>query len=148
MTRQQKRALRKQQGLNNPAEQQVAGGVTAIGWSFRSGPLPSAKELAEYEQVVPGSGQLIVQKFAQQSDHRRELEAVVVKGNDRRANRGQWMAWSLSAMALLGGTYLIATGKPTAGLVAIIGAISGLVIVFVTGKVAQAAERKEKRQGR
>jgi len=146
LTRQQKRALKRKQQVN-PAENPI-GGVAAMGVTFRSGPLPDPKELAEYEAVVPGSANLIVQKFALQTDHRRELEGVVVKGNNMRANRAQWMSFVLGLAAIVGGVYLIATGKSTAGLTAIITSVTGLVAVFITGKVFQERERREKRAGR
>lgn len=145
LTRKQQRAQNRQQS-ENPAGNRP-GGVPAIGVSYRSGPLPSPKDLAEYNQIVPGLANTLVGKFTQQTDHRIEIESIVVKGNDKRSTRGQWMAYSLAMAAIVGGIYLIANDKPTAGLVAIISAISGLVVVFVTGKVFQERERREKRQG-
>lgn len=147
LTRRQKRALAKQRGMN-PAGNDLPGGVSAMGVMYqRSGPLPDPKELAEYEAVVPGSANLIVQKFSLQTDHRRDLESIVVTGNNGRANRGQWMAFVLALAAITGGVYLVAHDKPTAGLTAIIASITGLVVVFITGKVFQERERQEKRQG-
>ena len=75
------------------------------------------------------------------------MEATVVKGNDERSNRGQWMAFILAMTAIVGGIILIALDKPTGGLVSIISAISGLAIVFVTGKVFQWKERQAKQGG-
>lgn len=148
LTKLEKRAIKKQnrlQAQGNPAP--VQRGVSAIGLSYRSGPLPSAKELAEYDAVAPGTAQIIVSKFAQQTDHRVDLESTVVKGNDRRSDRGQWMAYSIAMTAVVGGIVLIALGKPTGGFVAIITAITGLVAVFITGKVFQWKERQAKQGG-
>ena len=98
--------------------------------------------------MVPGSAKTIVDKFADQSDHRREIERIVVVGNDKRANRGQWMAFVIAMTAIVGGIYLSANDKSTAGLVLVISGIVGLVAVFITGKVFQERERKAKQEGR
>lgn len=146
LSRQQRRALEREHGSLGPAGR--SGGVTAVGWSFRSGPLPDPKELAELDQVAPGTAKVVVDQFALQSDHRREIESIVVRGNDRRANRGQWMAFVIAMTAIGGGIYLSANDKPTEGLVLVISGIAGLVAVFITGKVFQERERKDKREGK
>jgi Predicted membrane protein len=104
---------------------------------MRSGPLPDPATLVEYEAAVPGSAQIIVNKFDMQSDHRRDMEALVITGNNRRADRGQWMAFSLAALSIVCGSVLAWYGKETAGLGAIITAASSLVLVFVAGKLRQ-----------
>jgi uncharacterized membrane protein len=146
LSRKQQRALNRQQS-KNPAGSVDPGGVAAFGLSYRSGPLPSAKELAEYDAVVPGMAKTLVDNLTSQTEHRIEIETIVVKGNDKRATRGQWMAFILALVVFAIGGYLLANDKKTEGLVAIIGSISGMVVVFVTGKIFQARERKDKRQG-
>ena len=58
------------------------------------------------------------------------------------------MAFVIAMTAIVGGIYLSANDKSTAGLVLVISGIVGLVAVFITGKVFQERERKAKQEGR
>lgn len=144
--RKDQRALERRQSAN-PTGPMRPGGVTAIGLSYRSGPLPSPKDLAEYNAIVPGLAETLVTTFTRQTNHRIEIESTVVRGNDKRATRAQIMAYTLALAAIAGGVYLAAQGKSTEGLATIITAVTGLVATFVTGKIFQERERKEKRTG-
>ena len=154
LSRRERRALARRAGGQPPA-----GGVerresperreltiTQMESVTRSGPLPDAEELAKYDAVHAGAAALILQKFADQTDHRRELERVVVTGNDRRSNRGQWMAFILGMTTILGGIFLAYSGKETAGLVAVVGALGSLLLVFISGRSKQRKEIAEKSQ--
>ena len=55
------------------------------------------------------------------------------------------MASSWLLTAIIGGGVLIALGKDTTGLTAIVGTLAGLVTVFVYGRRKDAEERREKR---
>ena len=43
----------------------------------RSSPLPSPKELREYEQIVPGIADRLINSLEKQQNHRMELEKTV-----------------------------------------------------------------------
>lgn len=59
--------------------------------------------------------------------------------------RGQTLGFILALTAVIGGCGLIALGKDASGLTAILGALAGLVAVFVYGRRKDAEERREKR---
>ena len=100
--------------------------------------------LAQYNDVFPGCAERIVTMAENQASHRHRLESVVVQGNIAAEKRGQYFAFLLGAIAIVGGIYLIATGKEVAGYVSIISAIGGLSGVFVWGRIRQERERKKK----
>ncbi len=79
-----------------------------------------------------------------QSEHREKLEARVVHGNIASQTRGSWFAFILCLVALMGGFYLIGTGKGVSGLVAIIGSLGTIGGVFIYSKHEQKAERIQK----
>ena len=81
----------------------------------------------------------------EQAAHRRALESRVVTGNLTAERRGQVFAFTLALVALVGGIWLITQGKDAEGLTAIIGALAGLVGVFVYGRRKDAEERRKKR---
>ena len=80
-----------------------------------------------------------------QAAHRRELESLVVAGNVAAERRGQVSAFLLALAAIIGGFWLIYHGRDVGGLTAIIGALAGLVAVFVYGRRKDAEERRRKR---
>lgn len=119
--------------------------ISRIEASFSSGPLPPPSDLAKYDQVFPGCAQRIVQMAESQSQHRQTLESAVVRGNVRRQAVGQWLAFVLGLVTIIGGIVLIALNKDALGLAAIISAFATLAGVFIYGQRQQAKERSEKR---
>lgn len=104
LSRQQRRAMEREQGLLGPAGR--SGGVSAVGWSFRSGPLPDPKELAEFDQVVPGSAKTIVDKFAQQSERPTDLARFLLQKNERSyieelPEGERWARWNIMGAFLV-----------------------------------------------
>ncbi len=81
-----------------------------------------------------------------QSIHRESLEAQIVAENVASQKRGSIFAFIICLVALVGGFWLIATGKSADGLAAIISSLTALAGVFVYGKYQQSKERKEKSQ--
>lgn len=81
-----------------------------------------------------------------QLKHRQGLESAVVRGNIRAETRGQIFGFALGLIAIIGGIWLIASGKDAIGLSAIITAFSALAGVFVHGRNQQAKERARKRE--
>jgi uncharacterized membrane protein len=80
--------------------------------------------LARYNDALPDGADRIVKMAEEQSSHRRTMES-----------RGQTFAFVLALVAIVGGIVLIATGHSIAGLVPLIGAIGGLIGVFIYGEV-------------
>ena len=81
----------------------------------------------------------------QQLTHRHSLESRAIDGKLSAERRGQTLGFILALTAIIGGCVLIALGKDASGLTAIVGALAGLVAVFVYGRRKDAEERREKR---
>lgn len=79
-----------------------------------------------------------------QSAHREYLEKRVVDGNVSNQTRGSYFAFIISLVAIIGGVWLIAHGKSTEGLAAIITSLVGLVSVFFYSKHQQKKEREQR----
>lgn len=79
-----------------------------------------------------------------QAEHRMELEKIVVKGDNARANRGQWFAMIIAVVFCGAGTWLVNGGHDAAGGAIATGSVVGLVTVFITGASQRKAERIEK----
>lgn len=129
------------QPANRPAEALERVSITQ---SFQ-GPLPPPGFLAKYNEAFSGCAERIVAMTEQQLTHRHALESRAIDGKLNAERRGQTLGFILALTAIVGGGGLIALGKDASGLTAILGALAGLVAVFVYGRRKDAEERREKR---
>jgi uncharacterized membrane protein len=113
---------------------------------FFEGPLPHPGILAEYDRICPGAASRILAMAESQSQHRQELERLVVLSNCRSQDRGPILGFLLAAGAITLGGFLILHGKEVSGLVALIGALVAVVVPFLYGKRVQQKELEEKRR--
>ena len=118
--------------------------VTTISARFQ-GPLPPPEMLARYNDVAPNGADRVIAMAETQVQHRQSLELAVITGNLENEKRGQIFAFILGLVAIVGGIGLIAFGKDTQGLVAIISTLTALAGVFAYGRWQQAQERQRKR---
>lgn len=116
----------------------------SITQSFQ-GPLPPPSFLAKYNEAFSGCAERIAAMTEQQLTHRHALESRAIDGKLSAERRGQALGFILALTAIIGGGVLIALGKDTTGLTAIVGTLAGLVTVFVYGRRKDAEERREKR---
>lgn len=111
---------------------------------FFSGPVPPPSLLARYNDVVPNGAERLMAMAERPSAHRESLEAQVVSGNLAIQKQGNNRAFILALVVILGGIYLMATGKSGWGFAAIITSLTSLVSVFAIAKADQRKERVEK----
>ena len=104
--------------------------VMAAAWQ---GPLPPPHELRQYNEIVPGAADRIIEMAEKQSDHRIQMEKTVIGGDSKRSYIGIFAAFILSAMAIGGGIYLIANDHDWAGSILIGLDMIGLASVFIYG---------------
>jgi uncharacterized membrane protein len=104
--------------------------------SIVSGPIPDPKTLAEYEQAFPGLAALIVAMAEEEGRARRSNNSRLI----RLSELGLISAFIIAMTAIGGGIFLAYEGRPTEGVVAIVGALAALTAVFVVGKVVESRE--------
>lgn len=80
-----------------------------------SGPIPPPERLSQYNQIVPGSANRIIQMAETQAEHRRQLEDRTFRGQIRQSRRGQWMALVISLTAIGSSVWVILAGQPWVG---------------------------------
>jgi uncharacterized membrane protein len=100
--------------------------------------------LARYNQTLPGLAERVVVMAENQSKHRQKLEEKVVDSNCSSQRRGQVYGFIIILIVVVGGMYLIHEGKSVQGLVAILGALTSVLAVFLYGKVEQKKELARK----
>ena len=114
-------------------------GVMQIGAPATS-PIPPPEQLAQYEQVVPGSADRLIRMAEEQSAAR----IYLMKAQGRQSDRTQWLAFILAIWFLAGSVWITLGGFPIVG--GILGGltIGGIVAVFITGKALQKRASEQK----
>lgn len=104
--------------------------VQAIVCQHYQGPVPSPDMLREYEQVLPGLAERLVQLTEKEQKHRH--------GSDHTAYtlaiRGQSMAFAVVVIIILAAVYFGATGNPVLAGILVGIDLAALVTAFIAGK--------------
>ena len=117
---------------------------TAVSLSLTEDFLPPPDDMVKYEALNPGITKVLTMAFVDQMTHRQHLERTVIEGDNRRADRAQWLSFFL-ALAFGGmGVYLVMNGIDILGYISLIGAITALVGAFFGGAFLRFKERREK----
>ena len=94
----------------------------------------------------PALAEKIVDDLADQSRRQDEMMLVIVKGNDRRADRGQRVAQIVGVLVLAFGAFLIATDRPIEGVIALAAVVAPYLGVVIWRSRAATQERITKAQ--
>jgi uncharacterized membrane protein len=94
------------------------------------GPIPPSEALREYDAVVPGLAARIVEWAEREAEQRRAVEMQAV----RMSWGGMWCALTVALTTIVGGMLLAWGDHSTAGLIGIVTALAGLVIIFLAGR--------------
>lgn len=137
-----KRSLPSKNGTSPSATTRV---VSVEQRELYAGPIPSAREFAKYEEVVPGSADRILRMAEEQSKHRREIEKQVVRASIKNSQRGQLIGFVITMIVLGISVWLLATGRELAGFGTILLDLATLVGVFVYNRVSERKERQDKK---
>lgn len=108
------------------------------------GPLPDPGTLREYGEIYPGSLKVIFEEFRAQSQHRRELERLVISNRVESERRGQYIAGTLGGIGLIGSLVVAGLGQGWAGFGIALTSIGSLVSLFLYGQKSQKRDLKEK----
>jgi uncharacterized membrane protein len=101
---------------------------------YYSSPIAPPQIVAAWEQILPGSADRILKLTEKQSTHRQKSETKVIDSNISKEKIGQILAFVFCISVVLCGTFLIYSGKDTAGLVAICAAIVAPAGLFIYSK--------------
>jgi hypothetical protein len=127
------------------SEAKIQPGVFAAEYKAHSGPLPAQEWFAGLEAIHPGSTEIILRDFTEERQHQRRmqeralgLDSKVFSEFSRYQRTRLWIAGGLALFLAAGGLALILLDKAVYGFVLLIAEITGLVSVFLVGKVIKA----------
>ena len=135
------------------ASGQPSGVLLQASWD---GPLPPPSILQQYDSVLPGAANRILEMAENWQRHQEQYETteqeqegyalattrMVVMGNSKRSYLGMIFGFIIAITGLVGGIILSATGNWTPGLTISLSSLAILTGVFVYGTQSRNAERR------
>lgn len=118
--------------------------ITASRTEMFSGPVPHPDLLAKYNDALPNGAERIVAMAEKQQDHRISLESFMAKEMTSRSKTGLYLGFFLALLVILGGIFLIYSGKDIQGFAVLIGSIATMVTIFIGTRQKQSAELESK----
>lgn len=109
-----------------------------------SGPIPPPELLEGYENIVPGSADRIIRMTERQIDHRTNIESLIVKGDNRRADKGLTFAFVLGILCIVVAAALAYLGQPNVAIVIIVVLFGTGTTTYIYGTNVRKQERENK----
>lgn len=108
--------------------------VVQVFRKHHSGPLPCPEDYAEYERVLPGSANRILQMAEASLSSFQKLTSRNLELDYKEGGRGQIFAFVLALVAILVGGILVYVGHDIGGSILSVGGLTTLVVAFIQGK--------------
>jgi uncharacterized membrane protein len=96
------------------------------------GPLPTSREFAGYNQVLPGAADRILAITEKEAEHRRKNQDKLINASIKYNGRGQIFALIISILSIVGVGLSIFFSAPFASIAPTIIAITGLASLFIS----------------
>ncbi len=119
--------------------------VARVQGTVFQGPLPHPEILAGYDRVLPGAAGRIITMAEKNQAHRHSLEAKVIPAGVVSERLGQILGFVLYIATLASGTFLISTGKDTAGLTELLTSTGVFAGLYIKGQIEKKRELRGKR---
>lgn len=116
-----------------------------------SAPLPPPAALEQYDKIVPGGADRILQMAERAQAHRMECERIALECGRleigpslKMGSRGQWLGWTLAVIAIVGAAACGIWGAPWQVSVALVGVpVLGAVQAIVEGRRQQQLQHEQ-----
>ena len=98
------------------------------------GPLPSPQQLAQFDEVAPGSAERILRMAEQEGEHTRMMELKAHRSAAFGARLGQWLGFAIAAGGMGGSIYLAMHGHDHVAMVVGGVPLATIVVAFIQGR--------------
>lgn len=109
-----------------------------------AGPLPHPDTLAKFEQILPGAADRILKQAEAQTQHRIEIEKMVVSSDIKKSFWGLIFGFVLGLSGIGSGVFLATLGFNVFGPLLSGGSLITLVAVFIYGTRSRKQEREKR----
>lgn len=133
------------EGLENEDSSTNVRVTSAFSRSF-SGPLPPPEILQRYDEIETGFANRIVTLAEKEQSHRHDTEGTALASSIASEKRGQYLAFILCAMIVIGSIYLIADGAAISGLLLAGSTLTGLAYIFISGRNRSEAQTERENE--
>ena len=99
-------------------------------YAYHADPLPDPESFREYNELLPGAANRILEMAEKEMQHRQAIESSV----ERRQVRGQTFGFILALASLIGALLLLLAGESIVGLVLMLAVLSRLIAPFFRRK--------------
>lgn len=113
--------------------------LSVVQESSHSGPLPSAEQYRQYEEILPGAAERILRMAEKEQDGRLEWQRKALDASIRFRHRGQTFAGILAGLFVLVAVLLVALQQYIPA-VTVLGMIAALAGVFISGRYGKATK--------
>jgi uncharacterized membrane protein len=110
-----------------------------------SSPLLPPDYIEAYEKWIPNAGERLMVLAESQSAHRQSIEAKVIEGDNRRADRGQHYALALGGGILALAAYMVYEGDSKEAAAMVCAVLVAGVSTFLYATHTRSRERQSKR---
>jgi uncharacterized membrane protein len=107
-----------------------------------NGPIPSPSTLAEFDSVLPGLAQTLVEMAVKEQDHRLSCERLIVETQTSAIKLGQKLGFTFGMVSIVAGIIAALTGHDWVAGTIFTTVVIGGVTVFVLGKPSQSKTEK------
>lgn len=115
---------------NNVRDRVATDGKVVVAESYEA-PLPHPQILEQYDRIVPGSAQAIIDDFKENAELLRNLQKRQLEAAISRDTKGQWMAFVLAIFVIALSGYSLYLGHVWVAGGSIIIALVSLAIAFL-----------------
>ena len=98
------------------------------------GPLPPPTAFEQYERILPGTAERILQLAEREAQERHANDRVLIRARVREAACGQWFGFILGLLTIGGGLAAIILDKPVGGLAAVLAGVVALAGAFLVSR--------------
>jgi len=114
--------------------------------AYRKSPFPPPEELEKYERLYPGVAQQFFDNFVKQTNHRMELEKIVIIGDNKRADTSLRNSFIITFSLIIMAIVLFILGKDGYAVGSIITAIVPAIVSFINSSAKRKEEREAKKR--